>query len=458
MRKPTIAILDGEEALHRALRPLLLRGGYDLVEAADVAALLRLLRVARPRLIILAPPQARGGEWLDVARRIRRWDARVVRVLVAHDSSEDLAIAALREGINDYLKTPISAVELAASVERCLGGPNPEALSSRDGGRLDGDRLMVGESLHIRAIEAYIQKVASTDSNVLITGETGTGKEVVADLIHRNSPRRAKPFVSINCAAIPESLLESELFGYEPGAFTGAHTRNEGKLKLAGGGTAFLDEIGDMSPSAQAKILRAIEAKEVQRLGGRASVPLDLRVIAATNHDIEQSVESGRFRKDLYFRLNVVRIHVPPLRERSEDIPLLIEHYIRVFNRQFGCGVEGFSGDALEHLLQYDWPGNVRELKNLLETIFVGLPPRQIALVDLPEHFHRRLRDVASLPRDERSRLVSALLSTKWNKSRAAQALHWSRMTLYRKIAKYHVVKDRNMAGDGSLKVPATSP
>jgi transcriptional regulator with PAS, ATPase and Fis domain len=292
----------------------------------------------------------------------------------------------------------------------------------------------------MQEITTYLLKVAATDSNALITGETGTGKELVATFIHRNSRRRQKPFLCINCAAIPDSLIESELFGYERGAFTGAHALKEGILKLADGGTVFFDEVGDMSPYAQAKILRAIEAREVRRLGGKGSVPIDVRIIAATNRNLEQLMTEEKFRPDLFFRLNVANIHLPPLRERKEDLLPLFDYYVHEMNCQFGLQVEGFTEEALTFLLCYHWPGNVRELRNLIEAIFVNLPSRWITLDDLPAQFRRRCAEVADLPQDERDRLLNALFTTRWNKRQAAQKLRWSRMTLYRKMRKYHIV------------------
>jgi len=303
------------------------------------------------------------------------------------------------------------------------------------------------------------RKASQSQSPVLVCGESGTGKELVARYVHEHSVRRSHPFVSINCAAIPDSLLESELFGHERGSFTGAYSSNKGKLKFGDGGTIFLDEIGDMSPYAQAKILRVIERREVQRLGGRENISLNVRFIAATNKDLEQSVSERTFRKDLYYRLNVARIHLPLLRGHKEDIPSLCDHYIGDFNRQFGRYVEGFTEETAETLLRYDWPGNVRELKNLLEATVgnfrcgqkrsasepcgqcpeVSFRCRQITFTDLPEQFRRRLSNAKQLPLDERDPLLSILISTNWNISKAAQKLHWSRMTIYRKMAKYHI-------------------
>jgi transcriptional regulator with PAS, ATPase and Fis domain len=304
----------------------------------------------------------------------------------------------------------------------------------------NGDQPMLGQSQLMQHLREQLLKVASTDSTVLITGETGTGKELTADLIHRNSPRQKKPFICVNCAALPESLLESELFGYEKGAFTGATTLKQGEFELAEGGTIFLDEIGDMSPHAQSKILRAIERKEVSHLGGKKSINLDIRIIAATNQELERLVAEGTFRQDLYYRLNVARIHLPPLRDRKEDIPHLLEHYVQELNQRFEMNVEGFTEEALTCLLHYGWPGNVRELKNLLEATFINLPSRMIKFTDLPEAFQRQLKETETLPQNERDRMLFALFATNWNKSKAAQKLHWSRMTLYRKMAKYHIV------------------
>ncbi len=301
---------------------------------------------------------------------------------------------------------------------------------------------MTHESPWIREMKTYVEKVARTDSTLLITGETGTGKEFLAGLIHKSSLRCERPLIRVNCAAIPDSLLESELFGYERGAFTGAHSLKEGLMMLANGGTLFLDEIADMSSYAQAKILRAIENKEIYRLGGVRSVPLDIRIIAATSRDLTQLLSEDKFRKDLYFRLNVVKIHIPPLRDRKNDIEFLVNQIIPELNHRFNRKIKGLTEEALATLIHYDWPGNIRELKNLLETIFINLPPQAASFVDLPEPFHIQLMATKYLPQDERSCLLSALVSTRWNISKAAQKLNWSRMTLYRKIMKYKIVKE----------------
>jgi DNA-binding NtrC family response regulator len=447
MKKPTVLIAADDVALRRRVRALLLPKGCDVCEAPHAGDVLRFTHHRRPDLVILGPFENGDGDELHTAQQVRQADRQVPLILIPAHSTEALAIAALRAGINDYLTLPLVLEELESSVKRCLGaGRSPASPPWCDPPTQRSTPLphMIGGSLPLQRIKAYIGKVASTDSTVLITGESGTGKELVAEMIHRSSARRSKPLVGINCAAIPDSLLESELFGYEKGAFTGANALKEGHLQLAEGGTIFLDEIGDMSPYAQAKILRAIESKSICRLGGKRSIPIDVRIIAATNQDIDQLVAAGKFRADLYYRLNIGRIHLPPVRQRKEDLPGLLEHYLQTLNRQFGLEVEGFTEEAWGCLLRYHWPGNVREVKNLLEAICINLlnrPSGKITFWDLPEPFRRQLSEVDPAPQSERERILSALLLTNWNMSRAAQQLHWSRMTLYRKIRKYHIVK-----------------
>lgn len=300
---------------------------------------------------------------------------------------------------------------------------------------------MIGDSESIKEIKMSLLRIAATDSTVLITGETGTGKELAAGIIHKNSPQSKMPFICINCAAIPDSLLESELFGYERGAFTGAIVSKAGKFEQANGGTIFLDEIGDMNQYAQAKVLRAIEMKEVYRLGGKSDIPLHIRIIAATNKDPEQMIHEGRFRKDLFYRLNIARIHLPPLRDRKEDILDLIEYCIRKLNRRFGRDVEGLSEEALTYLINYEWPGNVRELKNMMEAIFINLPSHNTPIIDLPKNFMKHIKKTDGLFNTEKEKMLSTLFATRWNKTKAAQKLNWSRMTLYRKMAQYDITR-----------------
>jgi len=300
---------------------------------------------------------------------------------------------------------------------------------------------IVGPSSIMRELKQDMLQIAKSASTVLITGETGTGKELAAEFIHAHSARRKQAFVCINCAAIPDSLLESELFGHVKGAFTGADDYRDGLLVSANGGTIFLDEIGDMSLCAQAKILRVVEKKEVCRVGSNRGVPLDIRFVAATNHDLEAMANCGTFRKDLFYRLNVARIHLPPLRERSEDIPFLLRHYCHDLTKNTGGSTLEFSEECLRHLQSYGWPGNIRELKNMVEALFLKELPQKIAIQDLPRHLRSLIENKADLSQSEREALVAALFSAKWNKSEAAKKLRWSRMTLYRKIAKYNIAE-----------------
>jgi transcriptional regulator with PAS, ATPase and Fis domain len=273
---------------------------------------------------------------------------------------------------------------------------------------------------------------------VLITGETGTGKELVAQLIQENSTRRDCPFVCLNSAAIPEALVESELFGYEKGAFTGALSAQEGKLSAANRGTVFFDEIGDVSPGVQAKLLRAIESKQLYRLGSNRSRDLDIRILAASNQDLEAAIKQNRFRGDLYYRLNVLRIEVPPLRDRLEDLPVLVDHYVRRFSRTFRKHILGCSEATMDLLLSYSWPGNIRELKNVLEAAFVTSSGPD-GLLQLPGSFARSLSISTRLKSSERTMILQALTATNWNRTEAAKRLQWSRMTLYRKMSRYQV-------------------
>lgn len=301
---------------------------------------------------------------------------------------------------------------------------------------------IIGSSSIMRDLKRDLTRVANSASTVLITGETGTGKELAAEFIHEYSARGKKPFVCINCAAIPDSLLESELFGHAKGAFTGADDLRDGLLLSADGGTIFLDEVGDMSLCAQAKILRVIEKREVCRVGANRGVKLDIRFVAATNQDLEAMANRGTFRKDLFFRLNVARIHLPPLRERREDIPFLLRHYCRDYSGKSDESAPEFSEDSLRCLLAYGWPGNIRELKNLVESLFLKDLPHTIEAEHLPRHLRGLIGQKTDLSQQERDSLLAALFSAKWNKSEAARNLRWSRMTLYRKIAKHHISED----------------
>jgi DNA-binding NtrC family response regulator len=442
MPYPTILIAAGDAALRQNLRRGLLSQSYELIEAGDRSAAFEAIQNSNPDLAILGSWGRGDADVIRTAQDIHARNRDIQLILIVSQSTEAVAFAALRAGINDYVKSPFSFEELFARINHCLAdrlcAASPPKSQKADGGGCEG---LIGESPTMWLVKSYILRAAATDSTVLITGESGTGKELAAELIHRNSLRSEKPLVCVNCAALPDSLLESELFGYERGAFTGAGTSQRGKFEQANGGTVLLDEIGDMNLAAQAKILRTIESKEICRLGGNKSTPLNVRFIAATNQDLEWLLTEKRFRLDLYYRLNVARVHLPPLRERKDDILELFNHYIRELNQRFGRSVVGFTDEALECLMRYDWPGNIRELKNLCEAIFINLPTRKISFLDLPYLYQKRLKEVEALPQSERERLLSALFTTNWNVSKAARKLNWSRITVYRKLEKYHIKK-----------------
>jgi DNA-binding NtrC family response regulator len=433
MKKPSVLLVCADPGWRQALRNIFASGHLEMAECPDRGMAALCCDRIDPAIVVFASPSRHEtGKDIGTAAEMRRDGCHRPMLLLAAESSEDIAVAALRGRMDDLIRYPQGADELPTAISRVLARwPQPAMEDQTD--------PIIGSSKSMWQLKAYLAKVAATDSNVLITGETGTGKELAAGMLHRWSPRRTNPFVSVNCAAIPASLIESEFFGHERGAFTGAHISREGKFQLADGGTVFLDEIGDMDLGSQAKLLRVIENKEVHSLGAKASHRVDVRVIAATNQDPEQMVSENRFRKDLYFRLNVARVHLTPLRERKQDIRPLVEQSIRDLNRRFGYQVEGCTEDAWSLLDRYDWPGNVRELKNLMEASFIGLESRVISAGDIPESFHRRLEVQDRMPADERKQLIAALSATNWNKSKAAEALHWSRMTVYRKIAKYHL-------------------
>ena len=414
------------------------RTGYVVNQASEKNGLVRSLHSCPPAVVILGPSVVVEESDLDLVRVVRGRSGAVPLILIVSRSSEKLAIAALNAGVNEYIKYPFVPEELIQAVKRCVSPAANDA--SHDSDSCPADAI-IGISPAMREIRRRLARIAASDSNVLITGETGTGKELLAQAVHNMSSRQSNPFVAINCAAIPDSLIESELFGYTKGAFTGADSGRDGKLKAADKGTVFLDEIGDMSAYAQAKILRLTESKEVQRLGCNQGISVDVRIIAATNQDLDLLSRENKFRRDLYFRLNVARINLPPLRERMEDLLPLVEHYISYFNKKFGRRVRGFTEEALECLPAYEWHGNVREVKNLLESIFVEGPSDEITFEELPPQFRLRCAELRLIG-DERERLLWALNTTNWNKSKAASKLNWSRMTLYRKMARYNILRN----------------
>lgn len=447
MRPPTILITGERGQLWERVTQLLSDSDLIVVPLEDCCQTRPMLNRHRPSIALCsAHHRSSTSKSLKMLKKIRSIDKNLPVILITTRSSESLAIAALRAGATDYIKTPFQESELLSRCRKLMR--NRLQLGTHNAKVNDRffatDRSMVGDSETMNAIKSYIERVARTDSTVLITGETGTGKELAAESIHAQSGRSTKPLIRINCSAMPEGLVESELFGHARGAFTGAVIARTGKFEMAGGGSLFLDEIGEMHPCAQSKILRCIESKRVYPLGGKGAIPLDVRIIAATNQDPEVLISEGKFREDLFYRLNVARLHLPPLRERRKDIPDLIAHGIQKLNQKFNRDVQGLKPDVAKLLLRYGWPGNVRELMNVLEGAFINMPCKRIARADLPLYFKKKLAESQHLPTDERKCILAALLETNWNKSTAATRLNWSRMTLYRKIKKYNIVENRS--------------
>jgi DNA-binding NtrC family response regulator len=392
-----------------------------------------------PEPITIVPYSQQQADRTElVVRDVRRQDPTIPIILVTSDSSQERIINAFRAGVTDYIRVPIETDDLRKSLTRLGSGQQSPVNAGGVPAASTLDGHVIGSSNGMKEVRRMLNRLAGTDSTVLIEGETGTGKDLIARSIHHFSTRNAGPYINVNCAAIPDSLLESELFGHERGAFTGAHARMRGKLALAEKGTVLLDEIGDMPLHAQAKILQCIETKQVYPLGAALPLKLDIRIIAATNRDLQRLVAQGRFRHDLFYRLNVARIRLPPLRERREDIPELVDYQIIRLNKTFSRSVTGLCDRSLELTLKYDWPGNVRELLNAIEAAYISGIENDEGKISLPQP--TRL----SMARDgrddsERRHIVAALFETNWNKSEAAQKLKWSRMTLYRKIAKYGI-------------------
>ncbi len=446
MRIPTLLVVASNQALRNSLLSLARSLPLELVESAG-STLSRFFESARPALVVIGPAVSQHAEALRISHVVREWAPLVPIIIVTSQGSEAFAVELMRAGINDYFRMPIDTDAFRAAVHRLL----PAGTATPPPARRGIDAALVGASAGAERIRDAILNMASSDCNVLITGETGTGKELAAELIHAQSGRARQPFVCINCAAIPESLLESELFGYERGAFTGATSSSAGRLSAAHRGTAFLDEVGDMSPASQAKVLRLVESKELSRLGSTRPARVDVRIVAATNQPLEARVAEGRFRSDLYFRLNVGRVHLPPLRERQEDIPRLVTHYLGTLRATLGGVVESLTADAMAVLAAYRWPGNVRELKNAVERMLMCGRSRQLGVDELPEEFQSG-NGTARPSEHERTLLFRALASANGNKSEAARALQCSRMTLYRRMAKCGLRETQRLGTSGRAR------
>jgi two-component system, NtrC family, response regulator HydG len=443
-----ILVVDDEPAFLELLQDALESWGYQVSHARTGGAALEMLRseLFDAALVDIRIPDMTG---LDLLREIKHQDTSAEVVMMTGYPAVSSAIEALREGAYDYLTKPLILEELrhlmARLLERRFLRGEVSGLRVRLGEELTL-RELVGDSPPMRRLKDIIANVASTSCPVLIEGESGTGKELVAAAIHRLSPRARSPFIPVNCSAIPAYLIESELFGHVRGAFTGAVSDSPGLFRSANNGSLFLDEIVELPTTLQAKLLRVLQDMEVRPVGSSKSIPVDVRVVAATNWDLEQAMARGAFRQDLYYRLDVVRVSLPPLRERREDIPALVHHFIRRFNAKLRRTVRGISPEALAALVTHDFPGNVRELENIVERAFAMGVPDQITLADLPTLGRApvvAMADEGSVPKleqVERELIFKALAVFNDDKAAAAEALGISRRTIYRRLREYGVV------------------
>jgi DNA-binding NtrC family response regulator len=448
--RPVILIVDDDPGIRESFRVILEDYQYEVLEASDGLPAIDILRASQVDLVLL-DIRLPGMDGIDVLSRIKGIDEQVEVVLVTAVKTVRTAVAAMKLGAFDYLTKPFEEDELLSVIRRALERRSLERevvfLRSELARREDSYEI-VGQHAEMQKLYRLIAQVARTTTTVLITGESGTGKELIARAIHRQGPRRDKPFVAVNPAAISETLMESELFGHEKGAFTGAYQRKLGKFELAQGGTLFLDEISSLKPELQTKLLRVLQEREFERVGGTRSIRVDVRIIAATNVDLGRAVENQTFRRDLYYRLNVVPITVPPLRDRRQDIPLLVDHFIRRYNHQLNKHIERLSPEALAVLEDYGWPGNIRELQNIIERLVTLVDEPVIGVDDLPLDLMLpgravRVRAEAGVPlreaseEFERQMILRVLERVRWNQSEAARILGMHRNSLKMKLARW---------------------
>lgn len=451
--KFTILVIDDEKNIREGLASALEMDGYEVLMAADGSEGLETALHADVDLVItdLRMPGISGEE---VLRRVTSETPGIpVIVLTGHGTVES-AVEAMRAGAYDFLTKPLNLDRLSLLVRRAL--QNRElALQNRELAReIEGKKSfehIIGKSQAMLKVFDVVKRVAPTKASVLITGESGVGKELIANAIHNLSPRKDKPFVKVHCAALAETLLESELFGHEKGSFTGAVARKRGRFELAHQGTIFLDEIGEIDQTVQIKILRVLQDKKFERVGGEETLEVDVRVVTATNRDLEREIAEGRFREDLFYRLNVVRIHVPPLRERKDDLPLMIASFLREFSEENGKKVDGFDPKARSALYAYDWPGNVRQLRNCVESAVVMASGSLITLDDLPPSIRSgdevpsiRIPVGVTMDSAEREVILQTLSAQNGNKSKTAEVLGIGRKTLHRKLHEYGIDAKRD--------------
>jgi len=446
--KFTLLVIDDEKNIREGLAADFEMDGYDVKIAANGDEGLEFLSKGDIDLVItdLRMPGTRGE---DVLKKVTREMPGIPVIVLTGHGSIDAAVSAMQNGAYDFLTKPLNLEHLELVVKRALKGrelslQHQELLSEVKSKSSDN---MIGKSPSLQKVNNLINKVADSKISILITGESGVGKEVVADAIQQKSSRRDKPFIKVHCAALSESLLESELFGHEKGAFTGAETLHKGKFELADGGTIFLDEIGEINPGVQVKLLRVLQEKKFERVGGEKTIEVDVRVISATNKTLEDEVKQKHFREDLYFRLKGIEIMVPPLRERKDDIPLLLNNFLLKYNKENNKNIKGFSNSAKNILFNYDWPGNVRELQHCVESAVVMASGDEIQAEDLTIKLEDKKNSSGilvpygiSLEDAEKMIILENLESNNGNKTKTADILKIGRKTLHRKLNEYGLV------------------
>ena len=453
MSREEILIVDDEKNIRSSLEGILKDEGYRVRGVPTGEDLLKQVAQGVPDLVIL-DVWLPGMDGLQALEEVKRVHPELPVIMISGHSTVETAVKATRLGAYDFIEKPLSLEKTILAVRNALEHQRleQENLTLRE--TLDERYELVGESPAIHALRIQIQSAAPSHGRVLIRGESGTGKELIARAIHRQSLRAERPFVEVNCAAIPDELIESELFGHERGAFTGATTKRRGKFELADGGTIFLDEVGDMSIKTQAKVLRVLQEQTFERVGGSETLTVDVRVIAASNKNLEDEIQRGTFREDLFYRLNVIPFEVLPLRDRREDVVLLAEHFLGLFSREYGKWEKTISRDALDLLVKYPWPGNVRELRNVMERMVIMVPRNSIEAGDLETSLRIRVEpepvgEMEGTLREAREQfekkfILHRLQETHWNITRAAERLGIERSNLHRKMKGYGVESPRD--------------
>jgi two-component system, NtrC family, nitrogen regulation response regulator NtrX len=477
--KPRILVIDDEGAIRDSLRMILEYEDYQFVGAASGQEGLALAQRERPDLVLLDIKMP-GMDGMEVLRKLHALDETLPVVMISGHGTTATAVDAIRSGATDFLDKPLSSERVIVTLRNALTQSELRSENRELRLAMESKYEIVGSSPSLRQVLEAVKKAAPTNATVMLLGESGVGKELVARTIHRNSPRNGQRFVQVNCAAIPEELIESELFGHEKGSFTGATEKQIGKFEQADRGTIFLDEVGDMSPKTQAKVLRVLQEQEVERLGSARTTKVDVRVISATNKNLDEAIQRGEFREDLYFRLNVIPIVVPPLRERREDIPSLVQHFAKRSSDEHNLKPKKFDASAMEVLQRYRWRGNIRELRNAVERLLIMAPNDIIRADDLPREYRNGGASTAPAPaaatpaalrpasaddggapesRDaenppaagtlrefkdaaERAYLVQKLRENSWNISKTAEVIDTPRSNLYKKLEQYRITQE----------------